>query len=357
MVKGLILSGGKGTRLRPLTFTRAKQLIPIGGKPNLFYVVEDLVAAGILEIGVIISPETGEEVKHALGSGEQFGASFTYILQESPAGIADAVRTAQPFLGDSPFVLYLGDNLLSGGIGHLVKEYDQTQPEAIVLLTPVDDPRAFGVAVLDSGGQVVRLVEKPKEPPSNLALVGVYLFSPEIHKIIATLKPSWRGEYEITEAIQGLVDAKKRVIAHTVRGWWKDTGKPEDLLDANRLVLSHLERRLSGHSENAQILGEVVVEVGARVINSTVRGPAFIGKDAVVENAYIGPYTAVGAGAKVLGSEVEYSILLDGAEVHNLPYRLDSSVLGQGVIVDGSGHGPRRNTVQLVLGDRSVMKL
>ncbi|MDX2006519.1 MAG: glucose-1-phosphate thymidylyltransferase [Meiothermus sp.] len=356
-MKGLILSGGKGTRLRPLTFTRAKQLIPIGGKPNLFYVVEDLVAAGVREIGVIISPETGEEVKQALGSGERFGASLTFILQERPAGIADAVRTARPFLGESPFVLYLGDNLLSGGIEHLVKEYNQTSPEAIVLLTPVDDPRAFGVAVLDTEGQVVRLVEKPKEPPSNLALVGVYLFSPEIHQVIARLKPSWRGEYEITEAIQGLVEGRKRVVAHTVRGWWKDTGKPEDLLDANRLVLSHLERRISGHLENAHILGEVVVEAGARVVNATVRGPAYIGPDALIENAYVGPYTAVGAGAKVLGSEVEYSILLDGAEVCNLPYRLDSSVLGQGVVVDGSGHGPRRNTVQLVLGDRSVMKL
>lgn len=355
-MKGLVLSGGKGTRLRPLTHTRAKQLIPIAGKPNLFYAVEDLVRSGITDIGVVISPETGEEVKSALGDGQRFGARFTYILQEAPLGIAHAVRTARPFLEDEPFVLYLGDNLLSGGIEHLVEEYRANRPEAIVLLTPVEDPRAFGVAVLDERGQVMRLVEKPQDPPSNLALVGVYLFGPRVHAVIENLKPSARGEYEITEAIQGLLDQGMPVVAHQVRGYWKDTGKPEDLLDGNRLVLSQLGRCIQGELSSAEVVGEVVVEAGAKVIRSTVRGPAYIGPGAVVEDGFIGPYTAIGKNAKVVSSEVEYSILMDEAEVYHLPYRLDSSILGQGVVVDGRGHN-RRHTLQLVLGDRSRVKL
>jgi glucose-1-phosphate thymidylyltransferase len=355
-MKGLVLSGGKGTRLRPLTHTRAKQLIPIAGKPNLFYALEDLVEAGIRDIGVILSPETGHEVREALGDGSRWGVRLTFIVQEAPLGIAHAVMTARDYLGDSPFVLYLGDNLLSGGIRHLVEEYRQTQPQAIVLLTEVEDPRAFGVVVLDGQGRVVRLVEKPKEPPSNLALVGVYLFGPAIHEVIATLKPSWRGEYEITEAIQGLVERGQKVVAHQVRGYWKDTGKPEDLLDANRLVLSQIRRRVEGELEHAEVVGEVVVEPGARIVRSTVRGPAFIGAGSLIEDSFIGPYSAIGKGAKVIGSEVEYSILMDQAEVRQLAYRLDASILGHGVVVDGQGN-TRRHTLQLVLGDRSQVKL
>jgi glucose-1-phosphate thymidylyltransferase len=355
-MKGLVLSGGKGTRLRPLTHTRAKQLIPIAGKPNLFYALEDLVEAGIRDIGVILSPETGHEVREALGDGSRWGVRLTFIVQEAPLGIAHAVMTARDYLGDSPFVLYLGDNLLSGGIRHLVEEYRQTQPQAIVLLTEVEDPRAFGVVVLDGQGRVVRLVEKPKEPPSNLALVGVYLFGPAIHEVIATLKPSWRGEYEITEAIQGLVERGQKVVAHQVRGYWKDTGKPEDLLDANRLVLSQIRRQVEGELEHAEVVGEVVVEPGARIVRSTVRGPAFIGAGSLIEDSFIGPYSAIGKEAKVIGSEVEYSILMDQAEVRQLAYRLDASILGHGVVVDGQGN-TRRHTLQLVLGDRSQVKL
>ncbi|WP_018466075.1 glucose-1-phosphate thymidylyltransferase [Calidithermus timidus] len=355
-MKGLVLSGGKGTRLRPLTHTRAKQLIPIAGKPNLFYALEDLVEAGIRDIGVILSPETGHEVREALGDGSRWGARLTFIVQEAPLGIAHAVMTARDYLGQSPFVLYLGDNLLSGGIRHLVEEYRQTQPQAIVLLTEVEDPRAFGVVVLDAQGRVVRLVEKPKDPPSNLALVGVYLFSPAIHDVIATLKPSWRGEYEITEAIQGLVERGQKVVAHQVRGYWKDTGKPEDLLDANRLVLSQIARRVEGELEQAEVVGEVVVEPGARIVRSTVRGPAFIGAGSLIEDSFIGPYSAIGKGAKVIGSEIEYSILMDRAEVRQLAYRLDASILGHEVVVDGQGN-TRRHTLQMVLGDRSQVKL
>jgi glucose-1-phosphate thymidylyltransferase len=356
-MKGLILSGGKGTRLRPLTFTRAKQLIPIANKPNLFYVVEDLVAAGVTDIGVVISPETGEEVKQALLTHNTWGATFTFIPQEVPQGLAHAVRTAQPYLADDPFVMYLGDNLLSGGIAHLVHEYQQGLADSIVLLTPVENPSHFGVAVLDEAGRVVRLVEKPKDPPSNLALVGVYLFNPSIHAIIAGLQPSWRGEYEITDAIQGLLEQGYRVTAHQVRGWWKDTGKPEDLLDANRLVLSQLQRKIDGTLTEAEIVGEVVMEAGAQVVRSMVRGPVHIAAGAHIEDSYIGPYTAIGPNTRVYRSEVEYSILMGEVEIRDLPYRLDASVIGQGGMAEGKQADVRRHTLQLVLGDRSQVKL
>lgn len=356
-MKGLILSGGKGTRLRPLTYTRAKQLIPIANKPNLFYVVEDLREAGITDIGVIISPETGDEVREALGDGSRFGVRFTFILQEKPAGLAHAVKVARAFLQDSPFVMYLGDNLLSGGIVHLVSEFRIGEDHASVLLTQVPNPSQFGVAQLDDQGRVVRLVEKPKVPPSNLALVGVYVFDPCIHAVIDTLQPSWRGEYEITDAIQGLVERGMRVKARQVRGWWKDTGRPEDLLDANRLVLSKLERNVQGVVESSQVSGEVVIEAGARVINSVLRGPVHIAADALVQDSYVGPYTAIGSGATVVNSEVEYSILLQDSQILHLPYRMDSSVIGQGVVVSGSNGGPRKHTLQLVLGDRSQVNL
>lgn len=356
-MKGLILSGGKGTRLRPLTFTRAKQLIPIANKPNLFYVVEDLLQAGITDIGVIISPETGDEVRESLGDGSKFGVHFTYISQDQPAGLAHAVKTARSFLGNDPFVMYLGDNLLWGGISHLVSEYRRGEDHAIVLLTPVDNPTQFGVAELDHAGKVVRLVEKPKNPPSNLALVGVYLFDPYIHQVIETLKPSWRGEYEITDAIQGLVERGLRVTAHKVRGWWKDTGRPEDLLDANRLVLSKITRTVEGTVDSTEVSGDVVIEPGATVVRSIIRGPVHIASGAVIEDSYLGPYTAVGTNARVIGSEVEYSILLQDAQISHLPYRLDASVIGQGVSVSGNKNGPRKHTMQLVLGDRSKVDL
>jgi len=356
-IKGLVLSGGKGTRLRPLTYTRAKQLIPIANKPNLFYVIDDLVEAGITDIGVIISPETGNEVKAALGNGDRWGAKFTFIVQDEPAGLAHAVKTAREFLGNEPFVMYLGDNLLSGGIRHLVDEYQRSNPDAVILLTEVENPQQFGVAVLDESGRVIRLIEKPKDPPSNLALVGVYLFSPQIHQIIESLKPSWRGEYEITDAIQGLIDRGYKVIARHVRGWWKDTGKPEDLLDANRLVLSQIQKKIEGNIDNSQIIGEVVIEKGASITNSIIRGPAHIASGANIKGSFIGPYTSIGKNTSIVNSEIEYSILLDEAQVINLPYRLDSSVIGQAATVDSKSDDPRRNSIQLILGDRSRVKI
>ncbi|HXX38904.1 MAG TPA: glucose-1-phosphate thymidylyltransferase [bacterium] len=356
-VKGLILSGGRGNRLRPLTYTRAKQLIAIAGKPVLFYGVEDLATAGIREIGVVINPETGDEVRDALGDGSRWNVRFTYVVQQAPLGLADAVRCARSFLRDSPFVMYLGDNLLSGGITHLVAEYRNNRPAAIILITPVDDPRQFGVVVLDGNDRVTQLVEKPAVPPSNLALVGVYLFGPEVHDVIDSLRPSGRGEYEITEAIQRLVDLNRPVRIHRVRGWWKDTGRPEDLLEANRLVLSQVKREIRGDVQQSEILGEVVVETGGQIRNSAIRGPAYIGPDAIVEDSYVGPYTSLGRRALVQGSEIEYSILLDGAELHHLPYRLDASVLGNGATADGRRRSVPRQTLQLVLGDLSKVVL
>ncbi len=364
-MKGLILSGGRGTRLRPLTFTRAKQLIPIANKPNLHYVIEDLRDAGIHDIGIILSPETGDEVRAALGQGDQWGVSFTFIVQDQPLGLAHAVKTAQPYLGQDPFLMYLGDNLLSGGIDFMVKHYRDlvtTHPEAahsqaMILLTPVDNPQQFGVALLNEAGQVIQLVEKPQEPQSNLALVGVYLFSPAIHEVIATLQPSQRGEYEITDAIQGLVDRGCQVGAYQVRGWWKDTGRADDLLDANRLVLSQITRHIEGNIDQSDIMGDVVIEAGAKVIRSQVRGPAHIARGAVIEDSYIGPYTSIGSQTQVIRSEVEYSILMNQVILQDLPYRMDSSVLGQYVKIHRDETIKRKQTIQLVLGDRSQVHL
>ena len=356
-MKGLIMSGGKGTRLRPLTFTRAKQLIPIANKPNLFYVIEDLVGAGIEEIGVVISPETGPEIRAALGHGERWGCKLTFIEQDRPAGLADAVRTAQGFLGDDSFVTYLGDNILSGGITALVDEFRAQQPDALLLLTPVEDARQFGVAVVNERGEVVQLIEKPQNPPSNLALVGVYVFTKAIHDVIATLKPSGRGEYELTDAIQGLLESGKRVSVHQVRGWWKDTGKAEDLLEANRMVLSQVRRDIQGEVVESQILGDVVLEEGARVVRSMVRGPAHIARGALVQDSFVGPYSSVGTGVQIINSEIEYSLLLQDSRIESLSCRLDSSVIGQGVLVHGGADQRRRNTCQLVVGDYSQVHL
>lgn len=358
-MKGLILSGGKGSRLRPLTFTRAKQLIPIANKPILHYVMEDLVSAGIHDIGVIISPETGDEIRASLGDGKKWGAALTFIVQDNPSGLAHAVKTARPFLQEDKFVMYLGDNLLSSGVAELVKQYEEEDDcDSIVLLTPVDNPSQFGVAATDDQGRILRLVEKPKKPPSNLALVGVYLFNPIIHNVIDTLRPSGRGEYEITDAIQGLIDRKLNVIGHMITGWWKDTGRPEDLLEANRLILSHQERRIAGQIINSEVIGQVIVEGGAKVLNSRLRGPIHIAAGAHIENSYIGPYTSLGAASRVVNSEIEYSILLQESALVSLPYRLDASIIGYGTRIDGSnGNGTRKHSVQLVLGDQSVVKL
>src|SRR5215217_4581998 len=261
-LKGLILSGGRGTLLRPITYTSAKQLVPVANKPVLFYGIEAMAEAGIRDVGIIIAPETGDEIRAAAGDGAQFGVRITYIVQDEPAGLAHAVLTAEPFLGSSPFVMYLGDNLLQGGMGELVDQFRAEAPVALILLTPVPDPQNYGVAELGPEGSVVRLVEKPPEPATDLALVGVYMFTPLIHEAARSIKPSGRGELEITDAIQWLVDGGRRVEPHIVRGWWKDTGRLDDMLEANRLILDTLERRVDGDLLEAQVHGRVVIETG-----------------------------------------------------------------------------------------------
>jgi glucose-1-phosphate thymidylyltransferase len=350
-LRGLILSGGRGTRLRPITFTSAKQLVPVANKPVLFYGIEAMAAAGIRDVGIIIAPETGDEIRAAAGDGSQFGVRIEYIVQDEPAGLAHAVLTAEPFLGASPFVMYLGDNLLQGGMEDLVQEFREHEPEALILLTPVPDPQNFGVAELGADGAVTRLVEKPPEPATDLALVGVYMFTPLIHDAARAIEPSPRGELEITDAIQWLVDNGKRVEPHVVRGWWKDTGRLEDMLEANRLILDTLVRRVDGEFELAQVEGRVVVEPGVRLERATVRGPAIIGAGAVVRDAYIGPYTAVGRNCVIEGAEVEHSILLEGSSVRNLDGRMESSLLGRDVAISRGGRQPR--AYRFMVGDKS----
>jgi glucose-1-phosphate thymidylyltransferase len=354
-LKGLILSGGAGTRLRPITHTSAKQLVPVANKPVLFYGIEALVEAGVKEIGIIIAPETGEEIQAAAGDGSRFGVEITYILQDEPAGLAHAVLTAEDFIGDSPFVMYLGDNLLADGLRGLVATFRESEPDALILLTPVTDPSSYGVAELD-GERVVRLVEKPKDPPSNLALVGVYLFNSSIFEASRALAPSWRGELEITEAIQSLIEDGHKVQSEVVSGWWKDTGQLADMLEANRLVLEEIEPRLEGEIDaDSRVEGRVVVEAGAKVTGSVVRGPAVIGAGARIESAYVGPYTSIGENVRICRSEIEHSIVLSGSVVEDLGTRMEASLLGREVKLTRSDGMPK--TLRMLVGDKSEIKI
>jgi glucose-1-phosphate thymidylyltransferase len=354
-LKGLILSGGRGTRLRPITYTSAKQLVPVANKPVLFFGIEAMASAGIEEIGIIIAPETGQEIKDVTGDGSRFGVKITYIEQDEPAGLAHAVLTAEPFLQQSPFVMYLGDNLLQGGMDELVDAFKTNEPDALILLTPVPDPENFGVAEL-TDGKVTRLVEKPPEPKTDLALCGVYMFTAGIHDAARAIKPSARGELEITDAIQYLVDDGQRVEPHVVRGWWKDTGRLDDMLEANRLVLDTIDPRMDGTvDEQSTTHGRVIIEEGATLERSTVRGPAIIGAGAVLRDAYIGPYTAVGPDCVVESAEVEHSILLEGSSVRGLDGRMESSLLGRNVTIGRSSGQPR--AFQFMVGDNSELSI
>jgi glucose-1-phosphate thymidylyltransferase len=353
-MKGLILSGGKGTRLRPITHTSAKQLVPVANKPVLFYGIEAIVAAGIDDIGIIIAPETGEEIRATVGDGERFGARITYILQDEPSGLAHAVLTGEAFLGKDAFVMYLGDNLLQGGIIELVASFRSGRPDALILLTAVDDPENYGVAELEDG-RVVRLVEKPPEPQSDLALVGVYMFTAAIHDAARAIAPSPRGELEITDAIQYLVDTGARVEPHIVRGWWKDTGRLDDMLEANRLVLDTIETRVEGDLIDSQVDGRVIIEAGARLERSTVRGPAIIGAGARLTDAYVGPYTAIGERCEIDSAEVEYSILLADSTVRDLHGRMESSLLGRNVRIGRDRAQPR--AYRFMVGDNSEIAI
>jgi glucose-1-phosphate thymidylyltransferase len=349
-MKGLILSGGKGTRLRPITHTSAKQLVPVANKPVLFYGIEAMAAAGIDEVGIIIAPETGGEIRAAAGDGSRFGVRITYVEQDEPLGLAHAVLTAEPFLGEEPFVMYLGDNLLQGGISELVESFRESEPDALILLTPVPDPENYGVAELEDG-RVVKLVEKPPEPQSDLALVGVYMFTAAIHDAARAIEPSGRGELEITDAIQHLVDSGLRVEPHVVQGWWKDTGRLEDMLEANRLILDLIEADVQGRMVDSRTDGRVVIDPTAHVERSTLRGPAIVGAGARLVDAYIGPYTAIGDDCVVEAAEVENSILLAGSRVTGLDGRLESSLLGRNVTIGRGERQPR--AYRIMVGDNS----
>jgi glucose-1-phosphate thymidylyltransferase len=356
-MKGLILSGGKGTRMRPITHTAAKQLLPVANKPILFYAVESLKSAGIDDIGIIISPETGGDVRGVVGDGSKWGVRIQYILQDKPAGLAHAVKTARDFLKDETFVMYLGDNLIKDGVAPLVERFNDAKVDAYILLKEVGNPSSFGVAELNGDGRIVSLEEKPAKPKSNLALVGVYLFNKNIHKAIDEIKPSKRGELEITDAIQRLIDSKYHVGSHVLTSWWLDTGKKDDMLEANRVVLDEMNdvSMLGDLLEGSRISGRVHVGQGSILKNCTVRGPAVIGNDCVIEHSYVGPFTSIGDRARVSHAEIEHCILRENCQIVDFHGRIEDSLIGVNVELTRSTNKPV--AFRLMIGDDSKVEV
>lgn len=373
-MKALVLAGGRGTRLRPITHTRAKQLVPVANKPVLFYGLEAIAAAGIREVGIVVSDpremlqpdhRTGEmvtvlvnsqaEIRAAVGDGSAFGLKVTYIEQEAPLGLAHAVKISRDFMGHDPFVMYLGDNLIKDGVTPFVREFEAEKPDAQILLAKVARPWEFGVAELE-GERVVRLEEKPAKPRSDLALVGVYLFGPKIWDAVNAIQPSARGELEITDAIQHLITHGQHVRSHVIRGWWKDTGRVEDLLEANRIVLADLQTDIRGTvDEHTVIEGPVHVGAGAVVKRSHLRGPLVIGANATLDEAYVGPFSAIAEGVQLSSCEIEHSIVLDRSRIHDIPGRIESSLIGRDVVVTSTEARPSAH--RLMLGDSSRVEL
>jgi len=349
-VKGLVLSGGAGTRLRPITHTSAKQLVPVANKPVLFYGLEALHAAGIEDVGIVVG-ETRAEIEAAVGDGSRFGLRVTYLPQEAPLGLAHAVLIAEEYLGDSPFVMYLGDNLLKEGVTPFVRRFDESRPDALILLQAVADPSSYGIAELDGDGRVARLVEKPKEPKSDLALVGVYLFTAAVFESVKAIRPSARNELEITDAIQHMIERGLRVEPHRVTGWWKDTGKLEDMLEANRLILSTLVGDVRGALTETTIEGAVTVGEGSVLERCTVRGPVVIGAGCRLTDAYIGPYTSISDGVVVEKAELEHSIILENSRVSHLGARMTDSLIGRDVVIARSEAKPV--AYRFMVGDAS----
>ncbi len=331
-MKGLVLSGGAGTRLRPITHTSAKQLVPVANKPVLFYGLEAMRAAGIDDVGIVVG-ETRADIEAAVGDGSRFGLRVTYLPQEAPLGLAHAVLIAEAFLGDSTFVMYLGDNLLKEGIAPFVRAFERSKPDALILLQKVGDPRSYGIAELDGDGRVARLVEKPAEPRSDLALVGVYLFTPAVFESVKAITPSARGELEITDAIQHMIDRGLRVEPHTVTGWWKDTGKLEDMLEANRLILSTIESDVRGEVVESTLEGPVQVGEGSVIERCTVRGPVVIGAGCHLSDTFVGPYTAISDGVVVEQAEIEHSIILENSRICRLGARMADSLIGRDCVI------------------------
>jgi len=373
-MKALVLAGGRGTRLRPITHTAAKQLVPVANKPVLFYGLEALRDAGIREVGIVVSDpremlqpdsRTGElttvmvnsqaEIRHAVGDGSAFGLEVTYIEQEAPLGLAHAVRIAEDFIGGEPFVMYLGDNLIKDGVTPFVREFEAEQPDAQILLAHVKTPWEFGVAELE-GDRVVRLEEKPKQPRSDLALVGVYLFSACVFEAVKAIRPSRRGEFEITDAIQYLIDSGRRVRSHVIKGWWKDTGKVEDMLEGNRMMLMGLQTDIRGEVDAAsEIEGGVAIGPGSVIERSRLRGPLVIGAGARISDSYVGPFTSLADGVVLSRCEIEHSIVLERSRIEDIPGRIESSLIGKDVVVCGKESRPRAH--RLMLGDSSRLEL
>jgi glucose-1-phosphate thymidylyltransferase len=373
-MKALVLAGGRGTRLRPITHTSAKQLVPVANKPVLFYGLEAIRAAGITKVGIVVSDpremlspdhRTGEvvtvmvntqaEIRAAVGDGSAFELEATYIEQEAPLGLAHAVLIAKDYMRDEPFVMYLGDNLIKDGITPFVQEFEAERPDAQILLSRVANPSEFGVAELD-GDRIVRLEEKPAKPKSDLALVGVYLFGPSVFEAVQAIKPSKRGELEITDAIQHLIASGRRVRSHVIHGWWKDTGKVEDMLEGNRMMLGNIPTQIEGQVDAATAIeGAVRIERGAVVERSRLRGPLVIGPGARVSDAYVGPFTALGAGVELSHCEIEHSIVLERSRIVDVPVRIESSLIGKEAVITASQARPRAH--RLMLGDSSRVEL
>lgn len=352
-MKALILSGGKGTRLRPITYSMAKQLVPVANKPVLFYGLEAVRDAGIKEAGIIVG-DTHQEIEEVVGDGSRWNLRTTYIPQPEPLGLAHAVLTAEPFIADNPFVMYLGDNIVKSGIATLAQEFRREEPDALILLAQVPNPQEFGVAELE-GDRVIRLEEKPKRPRSDLALVGVYMFNSHIFEAARAIKPSQRNELEITDAIQYLIDKGYYVRSHQITGWWKDTGSLDALLEANRLVLEDLQTEVAGVVKQCALHGRVAVGEGSQVIGSVLRGPVIIGRNCRLNNCYVGPFTAVGDEVQLSHCEIEYSIVLEGSRIEQIESRIENSLLGKNVIVSRQEGRPR--ALRLMLGDSSTLSI
>ena len=348
-MKALVLSGGKGTRLRPLTFTCAKQLIPVANKPILSYVLDQVAETGIKQAGVIIAPETGQFVKEYVNDGSKWNLSGKYIFQE-PLGLAHAVKTAQTFLGEDSFVMCLGDNLIGQGLNLFIQKFQKEQLDALIILKEVENPSSFGIAQVDKNGKIVKLAEKPKEPMGNLAVIGTYFFSNKIHKAITRLKPSWRGELEITDAIQEMINMGFKVKAELLKTWWLDTGKKDDILSANAKILDdYIEYDVKGSVTNSTLEGRVKIESEAKIDGTSVRGPCIIGKNTLIENSFIGPYTSVGDNSQIINSHLEYCVIMENVIIKNVE-RLEDSLIGRNAKVTKS---QKNNTTRLHIGDYS----
>ncbi|MFC2030717.1 glucose-1-phosphate thymidylyltransferase [Chloroflexota bacterium] len=351
-MKGLILSGGKGTRLYPITYTSAKQLVPVANKPVLFRVIEAIHAAGIDDIGIVVG-DTAREIKEAVGAGRRWNVNITYIQQDQPLGLAHAVKVSKDFLGDDRFVMFLGDNVIEGGISGLISQFEASDYNSQIVLTPVENPSLYGVAELDPDTRrIIRLVEKPRNPPSDLALVGIYMFDENIWEAVDAISPSWRGELEITDAIQYLVDKEYNVHPYVHRGWWIDTGAPGEMLEANSLVLDEMEHQIDGYVDrDSKVNGKVTIQKGAEIVNSRIRGPAIIGEDTRIVNSYVGPFTSIYHHVHIEDSEIEHSMVLEHSQIVDIPYRIEDSLIGRRSIITRSPIKPK--ALKMTLGDHS----